>query len=49
MSEVLLFDPEAEKFIGDDADAANKLLTREYREGFVVPEVSKAATQQARA
>jgi predicted dehydrogenase len=49
MSEVLSFDPQSEKFVGENAEAANKLLTREYREGFAVPEVSKGATQQARA
>ncbi|MFA4028456.1 MAG: hypothetical protein GDYSWBUE_000336 [Candidatus Fervidibacterota bacterium] len=32
----LTFDPQAEKFINDDE--ANKLLTREYRHPFVVPE-----------
>ncbi len=31
----LAFDPEAEKFI--DNDAANAMLTREYRQGFEVP------------
>jgi hypothetical protein len=34
--EYLKFDPETEKFVGN-ADA-DKLLTREYRAGFVVPE-----------
>jgi hypothetical protein len=33
---VLDFDPETEKFVGNDA--ANALLTRRYREPFVVPE-----------
>jgi hypothetical protein len=32
----LTFDPKAEKFVGDDE--ANKLLTREYRKGFAVPD-----------
>lgn len=35
---VLTFDPKTEKFTGDQAEAANKLLTREYRAPFVVPE-----------
>ena len=34
----LTFDPATEKFTGEHADAANKLLTREYRAPFVVPE-----------
>ena len=36
LGRTLVFDPEAEKFVGDDE--ANKLLTRPYREGFAVPE-----------
>jgi hypothetical protein len=35
----LTFDPAREKFTGDGADAANKLLTRPYREPFVVPDL----------
>ena len=35
---VLTFDPETEKFTGDHAAAANKLLTRNYRKPFVVPD-----------
>jgi hypothetical protein len=46
MSEVLSFDPETEKFTGENADEPNKLLTREYRKGFAVPEIPRA-TQQA--
>jgi hypothetical protein len=34
---VLSFDPKSEQFTGDRADEANRLLTREYREPFVVP------------
>ena len=30
------------RFIGDNAEAANKLLKREYRKGFEVPEFAKA-------
>lgn len=33
---LLEFDPEKEQFVGNDA--ANKLLTREYRDPYVVPE-----------
>ena len=36
MGRVLEFDPQTEKFVGDDE--ANRLLTREYRAPFVVPE-----------
>ena len=32
------FDPEKEEFIGNDP--ANQLLTRDYREPFVVPKIS---------
>ena len=35
---VLTFDPKAERFTGERADEANKLLRREYRAPFVVPE-----------
>jgi len=34
---VLQFDPKTEKAIGNEA--ASKLLTREYRAPFVVPEI----------
>jgi len=34
----LTFDPAAERFTGDHAEAANKLLRRDYRAPFVVPE-----------
>lgn len=34
---ILNFDPKTEKFIGNEA--ANKLLTRDYRKPFVVPDV----------
>jgi hypothetical protein len=33
----LTFDPAAEKFTGDKAEAANALLSRPYRAPFVVP------------
>jgi predicted dehydrogenase len=35
---MLTFDPKAEKFTGAQAEAANKLVTREYRKPFVVPD-----------
>ncbi len=38
LGRVLKFDPKTEKFIGDDQ--ANQMLTRDYRKGYEVPEVS---------
>ena len=38
---MLHFDPAAERFTGEHADAANKLLKDENREGFVVPDPRK--------
>ncbi len=35
----LTFDPDAERFIGETAAAANALATREYRPPFVVPAI----------
>ena len=35
---VLTFDPKAERFTGEQAEAANELLRRDYRAPFVVPE-----------
>ena len=34
----LTFDPESERFTGELAEEANKLITREYRKPYVVPE-----------
>lgn len=34
----LAFDPDAERFIGPNAEQANALMTRPYRDGFRVPE-----------
>jgi hypothetical protein len=34
----LTVDPKGERFVGDGAEAANRLLRREYRAPFVVPE-----------
>ena len=33
----LTFDPKSEKFTGERAEEANRLITREYRAPFVVP------------
>jgi hypothetical protein len=33
----LTFDPQSERFTGERADEANKLITRDYRTPFVVP------------
>jgi hypothetical protein len=35
---MLHVDVSSEKFIGDSADTANRLLRREYRAPFVIPE-----------
>ena len=35
---VLSFDPSKERFVGEQAEAANVLLRREYRAPFIVPE-----------
>jgi hypothetical protein len=37
MDRVLTFNPESEKFVNDPE--ADKMLTRNYREGFEVPEL----------
>jgi len=34
----LTFDPKTERFTGERADEANKLITREYRKPYVVPD-----------
>ena len=34
----LTFDPKSERFTGERADEANKLISRDYRKPFVVPE-----------
>jgi hypothetical protein len=38
LGKVLTFDAKAERFTGEGAEAANALLTRQYRQPFVVPE-----------
>jgi predicted dehydrogenase len=39
LSNVLQFSPEGERFVGRDAEQANQLLSRQYREGFTLPKV----------
>jgi hypothetical protein len=39
LSPLLEIDVANEKFVGENADAANRFLKREYREPFVVPEL----------
>ncbi|MFK7766837.1 MAG: Gfo/Idh/MocA family protein [Mariniblastus sp.] len=41
LSPMLEMNPEEEKFVGDNADVANKLLKREYRKGYEVPELAE--------
>ena len=36
----LTIDPDSERFVGESADRANTIAMRDYREPFVVPEVS---------
>jgi predicted dehydrogenase len=38
LGKVLTMDPKEERFTGEGAEAANALLTRAYRKGFVVPD-----------
>lgn len=40
LSPMLTLDPKTQRFVGDNADAGNPWLKREYREGFVVPELA---------
>lgn len=40
LSEMLELDSKTEQFVGADAAAANKLLKREYRKGYEVPEIA---------
>ena len=39
LSPVLEFDPQTEAFVGDNAEAANSFLNREYRAPFQVPKI----------
>jgi hypothetical protein len=38
IGQALTFDPKTEKFTGERAEEGNKLLTREYRSPFIVPD-----------
>lgn len=40
VSSMLEFDPGTGRFTGENGDAANKWIRREYRKGFEVPEIS---------
>jgi predicted dehydrogenase len=40
LSPILEIDPKTQRFIGVNAESANRFLKREYREGFVVPQIS---------
>ena len=40
LSPMLTIDPESEMFVGDHAEQANKMLKREYRKGYEVPEIA---------
>ena len=39
LSPMLTIDSKSEQFVGDHAEAANKLLKRQYRKRFEVPEL----------
>lgn len=39
LSEMLTVDTEAEHFVGDHAETADRFLKREYRQGYEVPEI----------
>jgi hypothetical protein len=40
LSPVLEHDPKSERFVGENADAANRFLKREYRKPFVIEEIT---------
>lgn len=39
LSPLLTIDPKTEKFVGNNGEAANQFLKREYRKGYEVPEI----------
>ena len=46
MSPMLELSDDGSKFVGDNAEAANVFLKREYRKGFEVPELAAVATAE---
>jgi hypothetical protein len=44
---MLELDSASERFVGRHADEANKLLTRQFRVPFVVPEIAAEPVRQA--
>jgi predicted dehydrogenase len=46
LSGLLEIDSETQRFVGENADVANRFLKREYREGFEVPEIAMATAEQ---
>ena len=44
LSPALEIDPETQRFIGEHADAANRFIKRDYRDGFVLPEIVTTAS-----
>ena len=42
ISRRLAFDAASERFVGDGADGANQFISREFRDGFAVPEIARA-------
>jgi len=45
LSPVLEIDPETQRFVGENADAANHFMKRQYRKGFELPEIKMAASK----
>ena len=45
LSPVLEIDPKTQRFVGQHADAANRFIKREYREGFKLPEIEMATSK----
>ena len=45
LSPVLEIDPKTQRFVGPHADAANRFMKREYREGFELPEIQMATSE----